>query len=86
MSTIIQDVRTPRTRRSEFRSSTRLAYRPMTRVNQPAERRHGAQVPPPLTHAQLVKIGIAWCVVMGATLWLCTDAGMRFLVAIWGAS
>jgi len=82
MNTIIQDVRTPRTRRSEFRSS--MAYRPMTKVNH--ERRHGAPVPLPLTRRQLMLIALAWCAVMGATMWLCTDAGMRFLVALWGAS
>ena len=67
-----------------YRQTQREADR-IARI-QPAERRHGAIDPPPLTRAQLVKIGIAWCVVMGATLWLCTDAGMSFLVALWGAS
>lgn len=49
------------------------------------ERRHGAHAPAPLTGRQLLLIGLAWCAVMGATLWLCTDAGMRFLVALWSA-
>lgn len=48
------------------------------------ERRHGAPVPPPLTRRQLLLIGLAWCAVMGATLWLCTDAGMAFLAALFG--
>ena len=47
------------------------------------ERRHGAPVPPPLTRRQLVLIGLAWCAVMAGACWLCTDAGMRFLAAIW---
>lgn len=33
---------------------------------------------------QLLLIGLAWCAVMGATLWLCTDAGMAFLAALFG--
>lgn len=49
------------------------------------ERRHSNVTPPPLTRRQLVLIGLAWCAVMGATCWLCTDAGMRFLAALWGA-
>lgn len=49
------------------------------------ERRHSNITPPPLTRRQLLLIGLAWCAVMGATLWLCTDAGMRFLVALWSA-
>jgi hypothetical protein len=49
------------------------------------ERRHGAATPAPLTRRQPVLIVIVWCAVMGATLWLCTDAGMAFLAALWGA-
>ena len=49
------------------------------------ERRHSNITPPPLTRRQLLLIGLAWCAVMGATLWLCTDAGMRFLAALWSA-
>jgi len=49
------------------------------------ERRHGAPAPAPLTRRQLVKIAIGWLIVMAATCWLCTDAGMQFLAAIWGA-
>lgn len=49
------------------------------------ERRHSNITPPPLTRRQLLLIGLAWCAVMGATLWLCTDAGMRFLSALWSA-
>lgn len=49
------------------------------------ERRHGAKVPAPLTGRQLLAAGAAWLAVMAATCWLCTDAGMAFLAAIWGA-
>jgi hypothetical protein len=49
------------------------------------ERRHGAQPSAPPTRRQPVLIVIVWCAVMGATLWLCTDAGMAFLAALWGA-
>jgi hypothetical protein len=36
----IQDMRKPRTKRSEFRSHAKLPFRPMTRVNVPHNRRH----------------------------------------------
>lgn len=48
------------------------------------ERRHGAPVPAPLTGRQLLAAASAWLAVMAATCWLCTDAGMRFLAALWG--
>ena len=33
----------------------------------------------------LLAAAAAWLAVMAATCWLCTDAGMAFLAAIWGA-
>jgi hypothetical protein len=62
-------------RRDTSRKAERISF----------ERRHSNVTPPPLTRRQLVVIGIVWCAVMGATLWLCTDAGMAFLAALWGA-
>lgn len=43
-------------------------------------------VPPALTARQLIAAGLAWLVAMLASLWLCTEAGMRFLDAIWRLS
>lgn len=40
-------------------------------------------VPPALTGQQLIAAGLAWLAAMIFSLWLCTEAGMRFLDAIW---
>lgn len=63
MTANYHDLRTPRTRRSEFRSSAKLAYRPMTRVNVP---RHDPEVSPLkvtlgfIALAGLAIIGLCW--------------------------
>lgn len=69
-------------RRARYLASRECTMRHAERIA--FERRHGAAVPPPLTRRQLLLIGLAWCAVMGATLWLCTDAGMAFLAALFG--
>ena len=40
-------------------------------------------VPPTLTARQLIAAGLVWLAAMILSLWLCTEAGMRFLDAIW---
>lgn len=70
-------------RAARYAVSREYAMRCAERVS--FERRRSATVPAPLTRRQLVLIGLCWCAVMGGALWLCTDAGMAFLVALWGA-
>lgn len=43
-------------------------------------------VPPAIPARQLIAAGLAWLIAMLASLWLCTEAGMRFLDAIWRLS
>lgn len=70
-------------RAARYAAGRECAMRHAERVS--FERRHGAPVPAPLTGRQLLVAGTAWLAVMAATCWLCTDAGMQFLAAIWGA-
>ncbi|KZC17044.1 hypothetical protein RHOFW510R12_01380 [Rhodanobacter sp. FW510-R12] len=61
----------------------------LDRVRQPEPANFCApadDVPPALTGRQLAAVAALWLAAMLGALWLCTDAGTRFLDAIWRLS